>query len=215
MASWQDIEGEAEYVRKLSEQTESLRVNVRRAIEAVLGPRSVWLVARRDLPPRSKACVRKESGHTLIKIARADSITIRWFGAHELGHVVLGHDDVRTEEDEAAANRFASALLMPWSAFRHLCIDYDHDLEPISKELGVSQTVAALRMAEVGQVPFAVVVAPDICRVQAMEQIELPTEEQLRRLSRQSDDELMQVGPGIRKAELTDATRRVVLVGND
>lgn len=215
MPTWQDIEGEADHIRKLSGQSEALRVNVRSAIEAVLGPRSVWLVSRRDLPGRMKACVCEESGRPVIKIARADTITVRWFGAHELGHVVLGHNKVRTEEMEREANRFASALLMPWSAFRHLCVDYNNDLESISMEFGVSQTVAALRMGEVGEVPFAIVVAPDIFRARSMREVELPTEAELRWLAKQSEGELGRVGPGLRKAELTDSPRRVVLVGEE
>jgi Zn-dependent peptidase ImmA (M78 family) len=154
-----------------------------------------------------------DNGRTVIRVAHGLPIAAgRFAAAHELGHAVLEHERRRDDQIEAEADRFAAAMLMPWRAFHCLRAEVGDDLEGLADVFLVTQTAVALRLGEVGEVAASIVVAPGCVRARSLEEIVLPTEEDLRWLARASDEELERVGPGIKKATLTDDPRRVALV---
>jgi hypothetical protein len=212
--TWQRIEGEAEYVLRSAGLDDFVRVPVRPAVEAVLGRGALRFVSKREL--RGVAELGSDGGRTVIRVAHGLPIAAgRFAAAHELGHAVLDHNARRDEQIEAEADRFVAALLMPWRALHYLRAELGDDLEALAGTFLVTQTAVALRLGEVGEVAASIVVAPGCVRARSLEEIVLPTEEDLRWLARASDDELERVGPGIKKATLTDDPRRVALVVED
>lgn len=210
--AWANIEGDAGYLLKMAGLVDFVRVPVRPAAEALLGNDCLFFVPRSRLGSGQRAAVRTENGRRVIKVANDTQSVMRWSVAHELGHVVLEHSDVRDDWMEQEADRFAAALLMPWRAFGLMRDEFGDDLEALANVFQVSQTAVALRLGEVGGASAVVVVTPEHVRARAFGQMELPTPDDWRDYARMTDDELRRVGPGIRKTEITDGWRRVALM---
>lgn len=209
--TWRHIEGEAEYVLRSANLADFVRVPVTRAIEAVLGPDSLEIVPRRQLGGAS-GITRVENNRQVIRVAAGDICEIRFIAAHELGHIRLRHGEHRHDQMEAEADRFAAALLMPWTAFRVMQNELEGDIEALAEVFQVTQTAVALRLGEVGDVAAVVVVTPDQVRLRSLGPFDAPSEQDWRDYARMTEAELERVGPGLRKAELTDGRRRVALV---
>lgn len=100
----------------------------------------------------------------MIYLNKADSKKRQLFTvAHELGHIILGHQkkfDVfyrtqatqfngQQEEEEKAANYFAASLLMPQELTEKTWAKY-HDIELTAAFFGVSRTAAFWRLKNLG-----------------------------------------------------------------
>ena len=126
-----------------------------------------------------------------------------WTIFHELAERhVFGEQD---EAIEVACNRIAACLRAPRAAFRWLLEDVGpENLQELAERSGTSQTSAAMRVAEVLDVP-SVIVTPATVYVRGPEW-GWPDEAELRRLSR------ARAVPGeLRKVRLDDAKGRVLL----
>jgi len=210
---WEDIEGEAESVLRAAELDDFVYIPIRQVVEAVLGPGALRVVSGSQLTETARARLEREGERSIVKVRGGIATEVaRFAAAHEVGHFVLRHQDVRDEQAEAEADRFAAALLMPWHAVGCMRNELGDDLESLAKTFGVTQTAIALRIGEVGWVPASIVVEPDIVRSRSLSPFVLPPDDELRRLSKLSDDDLCAIGPGLRKVEITDDGRRVVLM---
>lgn len=131
---------------------------------------------------------------------RASGARLAYLVAHELAEWHLRRTGYRGEDVEAQADALAARLVAPTPAVRR-CVDhYGHDLPAVAEALATTQSVVALRIAEVYGRPTALV-GPDGVRVRG-EQWAWPADP--RRLMR---------GPlpeGVERVPLTDS-RRVVI----
>ncbi len=120
---------------------------------------------------------------------------MRFVILHELAHWVLGPG---ATEDECDA--LAAALLVPRRVFIAAMRDVGTDMQRLARHLDVTESFVALRMGEVTGEPV-VLVTPQRVRVRG-ETWNWPSEHTLREAGST---------PGIRKTQLTDDRRRVVL----
>lgn len=75
-------------------------------------------ICRADDPIPCEGCTVKVDGLSLVLYNHGwDVARINYTLAHELGHILLGHGE---EADESEANRFASALTVPFAPLRAL-----------------------------------------------------------------------------------------------
>lgn len=79
--------------------------------------------------------------------------------AHELGHIVLGHNieamrerfsDGQLSVEERQANIFANNLLMPERKFRDVCRECGNRVEKVAYSFCVTPSAAGVRMAMLG-----------------------------------------------------------------
>ena len=117
----------------------------------------------------------------------------RFWIAHELGHAILAR--AGEEDSERAADYLGAALMAP----RPLALAYDDDWRSLAADIGSTQTLAALRTAEVLGLPRAVV-TPQRVYLRGPESFVWP-------LARRQIERF----PGVRKTPLTDDERRFVL----
>lgn len=117
----------------------------------------------------------------------------RWAVAHELGHALLAEAGER--DSERGADCVGAALIAPYPAVRM----YGDNWRDLAFDLGASQTLAALRCAEVLRLPRAIV-TPARVYLRGPENWIWP-------LARRSLERL----PGVRKTPLDDAPNRFVL----
>jgi len=94
-----------------------------------------------------------------IKLHRSSPLKqnrrINWTLAHEVGHIILGHTK-DGEEEERAANSFASELLMPELVILELQRKLNRSLTPtqISKLFSVSESAAITRVKQIEKKEF-------------------------------------------------------------
>ena len=72
------------------------------------------------LPTIEGCTVRSEELDLILYNHGWDVARINYTLAHEVGHILLGHEDADTEGEEREANRFASALIVPFAPLRAL-----------------------------------------------------------------------------------------------
>ncbi len=89
---------------------------------------------------------------------RFDAVRRRFSLAHQLGHLVLGHEIPRNESgenfyergvdpDEQAANAFAIAFLLPAHAVQFLLVSQQFlDVQDYAREFRVAEAVARIRL---------------------------------------------------------------------
>lgn len=111
------------------------------------------------------------------------------------------------EDVEQLANAIAAGIIIPRRAFRRAIAVYGRDLVELAGAFGTSQTLTALREAEIDRLPRAVV-TPETVRVRGPEEWVWPDERTVRAWARRPM-------PGVRKTVLTDAPRRVVVDAED
>ncbi len=124
--------------------------------------------------------------------------------AHELGHFLIRRAGLLIEDEEAAANYLAGALLAPRRTFREALRTVGHRLPELAEMFAMTETAAALRIGEVEGTPIAVV-APRHVRVRGPESWQWPDERTLRAWARAREL------PGITKIRLRDDPHRIVL----
>lgn len=73
-----------------------------------------------ELPSFEGCTVRGEGIDLILYNQGWDVSRINFTLAHEVGHILLGHGDGNTEAAEREANRFASALVIPFAPLRAL-----------------------------------------------------------------------------------------------
>jgi hypothetical protein len=134
----------------------------------------------------------------------------RFFAAHELAHFLLDEEGYDAEDLETCCDYLGAALMAPRPAVIGLKSAFGLDPRAIAKEVGGTETMAALRVGEVLRIPLAVV-AP-IVRVRGPEEWVWPSVPELRRLARLAPRKLPR---GLAKTKLTDDPRRVLLVADD
>ena len=110
----------------------------------------------------SGRCVITDEGEKIIIVNPADSPARRNFTiAHELGHAFLhgmgvheraGERLTAYQEEEAQANRFAAALLMPAKQVRE-AMALGKSLEEMAGLFQVSQTAMRIRLERLGLLP--------------------------------------------------------------
>jgi len=140
-----------------------------------------------------------------IFVRRGLTIERRAFAiSHELSEWWLRvRERYQGEDIEHVANSIAAAILSPRRAFRRAIEAYGGDFADLAAAFRVSQTHAALREAELANLPRAVV-SPALVRLRGPDAWVWPDEAVVRRWARG-------VAPGLRKVRLTDDPRRVVL----
>ncbi len=118
---------------------------------------------------------------------------LRWAVAHELGHHILKLDS-STLENEDAVNAFAAALLVPRRAFQLALRETGPKLSytKLARWFATTESCAALRFGEVVDVPLALFA---------------PTRTRMRGPEFGWDSSMH--GPGIKRARLSDDSRRV------
>lgn len=124
----------------------------------------------------------------------------RFVIAHELAHWALGAE---ATEDECDA--LAAALVAPRRAFLRLLVVHGEKYADLARETGSTESYAALRSGEVMGEPVALI-TPSRIRVRGPDW-GWPPEPELRRVAGTG-------GPGLRRVELRDAPRSVVLRAN-
>lgn len=122
---------------------------------------------------------------------------------HELGHVVLDELGYRDEDVESVCDLFGACVMAPRPAVVAMLRAFGRDHVAMADEVGSTQTLAALRIAETLGMPRAVV-TPQRIYARGPEEFVWCGEEELRRLARRAR-------PGIVRAKLTDDPRRVVI----
>lgn len=122
---------------------------------------------------------------------------------HELGHIVLDEAGYRDDDVESACDLFGACLMAPRPAVAAMMRALGRDHEAIADEIGSTQTLAALRIAETLGIPRAVV-TPQRVYARGPDEFVWGSEAELRALARRSR-------PGIARAKLTDDPRRVVI----
>lgn len=122
---------------------------------------------------------------------------------HELGHARFDALGFRDENIEELCDLYGAALMAPAPAVRAMLRAFGRDHAAIADEIVSTQTLAALRIAEVLGIPRAVV-TPARIYARGPEEFVWGPEDELRRLARRTR-------PGIVRAKLTDDPRRVVI----
>lgn len=128
-----------------------------------------------------------------------------WWIAHEISERHLLACGFQGHDVERVADRIAAALLMPRRAFRSAAAEHGDALRDLAEDFACEQTAAVLRLAEVGAVDVAAVVAPTKVYVRSNESFALPDEASLRRLARTGM-------AGFRKLAIDDCSRRFALI---
>lgn len=124
--------------------------------------------------------------------------------AHELAEWWLRVREKYDGEDvEHCANYVAAAILSPRRAFRLAVEAYGRSFPELAHAFRVTETLIALREAEIDRRP-RVVVSPALVRVRGPDGWVWPDESTLRRWARGP-------APGLRKVRLTDDPKRIVL----
>ena len=145
------------------------------------------------------------NGQPVIAVRRGlDPIRERHVIGHELGHWILRREGVPVDDyTEAACDYIGAALLTRRAAFARALRDR-LTLPELAARFEVTETLAALREAEVTGRPRAVV-APGSVRVRGQLEFVWPDEGTLRRWA------TGRAAPGVAKVRLRDDPRRVLL----
>lgn len=172
--------------------------------KAILGPESLRIVPHAALPGDAKLAV--VNGVTFIFARKGLTRERLLFGvAHELAELVLrGHIDPTIED---ACNAIAGAILAPRKAFASVLRAVGEDFTQLALPFHLTETGAALRLGEITDRPL-VAISPQLVRVRGRDW-SWPPEEEIRRIARGPSR------PGVRKVQLTDDRRRVVLLGEE
>lgn len=200
MALGVDVEGEARVLRERAGYDED-DVPGGMALAAALGVR----VRKVDggLLRGGDGCTIRVHGRPEVCIRRGlTRERTHWVIAHELFETRLGELDYRGEDIEQCAEAGAAALLMPRRSFRLAAREHGDDYAALAADYLCGQTAAVLRLAEVGAVEMAAVVAPARVHVRAPDDWVLPD---LRKAAREGH-------PMLRRTALTDSRKRVALV---
>lgn len=111
---------------------------------------------------------------------------LNWVVGHELGEWALRREGYEEDDRETIANGVAGALAMPQTIFARMFRANGFDLSWMAAEFIVPEGAVALRVGEVVGEPVALVTPKRIHRRD--ERNELPANDDLRRLSRQTLD---------------------------
>lgn len=130
-----------------------------------------------------------------------------WNILHEIAEEHLLERGYRRADVEHAADAVAAALSMPRRSFREAAAEHRLELVALSDDFAVDETAAALRLAEVGVVEAAAVIAPTRVYARSFGSFVLPHEHELRRLATARVPL-----PGVRKVQLVDAPRRIAVI---
>lgn len=179
--------------------------DVELVVERLLGPGAI---RRGPRPLHGPAALIRVQGRWRIILGRNVPMPAALFYVgHELGHWLLRRHGVQVDDEEAAADFLAGALLAPRRAFVGAVREHGHNLRALADAFDVTETAAALRLGEVLHVPLAVV-APTRVRVRGPEAWIWPPEPTLRGWARRPV-------PGLRRTRLVDDPRRVVLEADE
>ena len=124
--------------------------------------------------------------------------------AHEHAHYLFDLDGFRPPQIELCCDYVAAALMLRRRPFVTAAMNHGRDFPMLAGVFETTQTMVALRIGEVFDVPVAVVAK----RVRARGPARWPDERELREVARRG-------APGIARVRLTDDRRRVALVGDD
>lgn len=167
-------------------------------IARILGIEVRWVPGLRTL-----GVLGKVAGKTVIAVRASLPFARRQHVVgHELGHLLLAREGVPVEEQrEEWCDYIGAAIQMPRAIFRRRAREAQCNWTQLALDFHVTETSAALRVAEVSGDPMAVV-CPH--RVYARGEAQWPEETTLRRWARHG-------GPGIKTARLWDDRRRTVV----
>lgn len=126
---------------------------------------------------------------------------------HELGHWILRREGstMRNTELELACDFIGAAIQTRRRPFARGARGRERDFKQLALDFQTSETLVALRVGEVLNIPIAVI-AP--LTVRARGSIEWPDEQRLRMIARRGY-------PGIARVRLTDDSRRVALIADE
>lgn len=107
---------------------------------------------------KSRQPIRMEGDEYILTVQYHIKIELNNYRiAHDIGHIVLGHDIEKLQkmsyttnpisDEERQANIFAAELLMPKSIFRDVCKRFKNNVEKIADYFDVAQSVVIVRMA--------------------------------------------------------------------
>jgi len=168
-----------------------------------LGPDTV---IRPVTPMTSPAMTFVLHGERRIAIKRqVDARYAGFYVGHELGHILLDEIGYRENDVEQSADRIGAALVCPRPATVALYKCFGRDFEAIADELGCTETLVALRLAEVRGLTRAVV-TPRRVYVRSDESFVWGSEADVRVLAKEKPQR-----PGISRAKLRDDPRRIVI----
>jgi len=122
---------------------------------------------------------------------------------HELGHIVLDELGYIDDNLESVCDLFGACVMAPRPAVAAMLRAFGPDHVAMADEVGSTQTLAALRIAETLGIPRAVV-TPARIYARGPDEFVWGPEDELRKLARRAR-------PGIVRAKLTDDPRRVVI----
>lgn len=193
------LEGTASAILRAGGQDDDEPPALAALARAFLGPNGVTIVPTLRTPGE----VYRIHGEWRIALKAGLPLERKAFVlAHELAEWWLATRERYVGEDvEDAANYVAAAILTPPRAFTRAIRRHGRDFSALARAFRVTETHAALREAEVHDLPRAVL-AP--VRVRVRGSVQWPPEEEIRRLARTG-------GPGIVSARLRDDPRRLVL----
>ncbi len=142
---------------------------------------------------RPKVCIRP----------KLDPVLRRFTLLHELAEWHLERLDYREEDREQAADRLAAALAAPRGAFQRRA-KQSRNLANLAERFTISQTCAALRLAETDCLEASVVVSPSLIYARASN-CNLPDERTLRAAAAKGS-------PLFERHALTDIRHRIALL---
>lgn len=161
----------------------------------ILGREAIVLV--RGLAPRALLAEVDEPSGWVVRVRRGLPLPIEeWSIGHELAHLA-------GVVDERAADYIGAAIQMRRAPFLVAMAEHGEAWHELAERFGTTSTSAALRAAELEQRALAVVTPQ---RVYARHIHAAP--EEVRALARHG-------GPGIRRARLEDAPKRIVLEADE
>lgn len=197
-----ELEGVAEAILREGGQEDDEAPRLGRLATSLLGPGAIEYAPIRL--PGDGALIRIHDSWR-IYLRRGLPIERRAFTiAHEIAEWWLRvRERYQGADVEQAADYIGAAIMTPRRAFARALSAHGRDFRELATDFGTSQTLVALRDAELAHVPRAVV-TPALVRVRGPEAWVWPDETVLRRWARGG-------APGLRKVRLTDDPRRVVL----
>lgn len=148
---------------------------------------------------------RGQTAGNIVRISRRrGESAMAWQLSHELAHVACDLCGIDRPHHERSVDAIAAAIVAPRREVRRAIHSHGIDLARVANDLGVTQTIAALRFGEVFDEPLAVMISS--ARIARRGPPTLPPDDTVRRIVTEGG------APGCRVVVITDAPGRFVLL---
>jgi len=151
------MSGVRDKVRKIIEKIGAKEAPIQ--VEDVAKLFSIKILPYDDFPESISGMIVQESTGVLIGVnSKHAKVRQRFTVAHELGHFLSGHDDLKIVDDlydkdtvkEREANEFAAELLMPYDILKTDVQKGGMDIPALSKKYFVSEQAMSIRLLKSG-----------------------------------------------------------------